>query len=71
MNLKGKNVLVVGLGISGISAARFLHKKGAVVTVNDLKNEEQLSDVLESLKGVYNKAILGVSPEKCFKGIED
>lgn len=70
MNLKGKNVLVVGLGISGISAARFLHKKGAVVTVNDLKNEEQLSDVLESLKGVYNKAILGVSPEKCFKGID-
>lgn len=34
---RGKNVLVVGLGKSGINAAYLLHKLGAQVTINDKK----------------------------------
>ena len=34
MELKGKKVLVVGLGKSGLAAALFLRHKGAQVTVS-------------------------------------
>lgn len=43
---QGKNVLVVGLGKSGINAAYLLKKLGASVTINDrkkLEDEEQLA----------------------------
>jgi UDP-N-acetylmuramoylalanine--D-glutamate ligase len=37
MELKNKRVLVVGLGKSGIAAARFLKARGAQVTVSDVR----------------------------------
>ena len=37
MELKNKRVLVVGLGKSGLAAARFLKKRGARVTVSDAR----------------------------------
>lgn len=37
MDLKNKRVLVVGLGKSGIAAARFLKARGAQVTVSDIR----------------------------------
>jgi UDP-N-acetylmuramoylalanine--D-glutamate ligase len=37
MELKNKRVLVVGLGKSGIAAARFLKARGAQVTVSDIR----------------------------------
>ena len=36
MELKGKKVLVVGLGKSGLAAALFLRRRGAQVTVSDI-----------------------------------
>jgi UDP-N-acetylmuramoylalanine--D-glutamate ligase len=39
MELKGKKVLVVGFGTTGIATTRFLIKKGAVVTITDLRRE--------------------------------
>ncbi|MBI5589588.1 MAG: UDP-N-acetylmuramoyl-L-alanine--D-glutamate ligase [Deltaproteobacteria bacterium] len=48
MDLNRKNVLVVGLGMTGLATARFLHHRGAVVTVTDMAAEENLvSSVLE------------------------
>ena len=48
MNLNRKNVLVVGLGMTGLATARFLHHRGAAVTVTDMVAEEELvSSVLE------------------------
>ncbi|WAM35560.1 UDP-N-acetylmuramoyl-L-alanine--D-glutamate ligase [Caldicellulosiruptor acetigenus] len=41
MDLKGKNVLVVGLGRSGLASARFLKKQGAFVIGFDEKAEDQ------------------------------
>lgn len=35
LNLKGKNVLVYGMGISGQSSAKLLHDKGACVSIFD------------------------------------
>ena len=42
MDLNHKNILIVGLGISGIAAARFAQKKGASVTVTDMADEKKL-----------------------------
>jgi UDP-N-acetylmuramoylalanine--D-glutamate ligase len=42
MNVKGKRVLVVGLGKSGVASALFLEKRGARVAVSDAKSQEQL-----------------------------
>jgi UDP-N-acetylmuramoylalanine--D-glutamate ligase len=42
MDLNHKNILIVGLGISGIAAARFVKQKGALVTVTDMAGEKEL-----------------------------
>ena len=54
LDVKGKRVLVVGLGKSGVASALFLHEKGARVTVSDAKAEEQLRNEIPKLldKGI-------------------
>jgi UDP-N-acetylmuramoylalanine--D-glutamate ligase len=42
MDLTNKNILIVGLGLSGIAAARFAKQKGAFVTVTDMAGEKEL-----------------------------
>ena len=49
MELKGKRVLVVGLGKSGISAALYLRKLGARVTVSDSRTGEALAKEIPAL----------------------
>ncbi|MDN5313106.1 MAG: UDP-N-acetylmuramoylalanine--D-glutamate ligase [Thermoanaerobacteraceae bacterium] len=51
MDVRGKNVLIIGLARSGIAAAIELKKMGAKVTGNDAKPREDLKDIglLESL----------------------
>lgn len=43
LNLKGKKVLVYGLGISGQAACKLLHDNGACVSIYD--NEERFSNI--------------------------
>lgn len=43
MDLAHKNILIVGLGMSGIAAARFAKNKGASVTVTDIAGEKELA----------------------------
>jgi UDP-N-acetylmuramoylalanine--D-glutamate ligase len=66
MDLKGKRVLVVGLGKSGLAAARFLSQKGAHVTVNDQKPESELKEALDELKDLNLEQVLGSHPEEIF-----
>jgi UDP-N-acetylmuramoylalanine--D-glutamate ligase len=49
MELKGKKVLVVGLGKSGLSAALFLRKLGAQVTVSDMRSAAALAKEIPAL----------------------
>jgi UDP-N-acetylmuramoylalanine--D-glutamate ligase len=49
MELKGKKVLVVGLGKSGFAAALFLRRRGAQVTVSEQRSEQALSEEIPSL----------------------
>jgi UDP-N-acetylmuramoylalanine--D-glutamate ligase len=49
LELKGKKVLVVGLGKSGLAAALFLRRRGAHVTVSDVRSAEALAKDIPAL----------------------
>jgi UDP-N-acetylmuramoylalanine--D-glutamate ligase len=49
MELKNKRVLVVGLGKSGLAAARFLKARGARVTVSDARPATLIAELSELL----------------------
>ena len=49
MELKGKKVLVVGLGKSGLAAALFLRRHGAQVTVSDMRSAAALAKEIPAL----------------------
>ncbi|HEX5234447.1 MAG TPA: UDP-N-acetylmuramoyl-L-alanine--D-glutamate ligase [Silvibacterium sp.] len=49
MELKGKKVLVVGLGKSGLAASLFLRRQGAQVTVSDVRSAEALGRDIPAL----------------------
>ena len=55
-DIKDKKVTVMGLGLNGggEAAVRFFLKKGAFVTVTDMKTEEQLKATIESLNSDSN-----------------
>jgi UDP-N-acetylmuramoylalanine--D-glutamate ligase len=49
IDLNNKKVLVVGLGKSGLAAALFLRRRGALVTVSDVRSAEQLAKEIPAL----------------------
>jgi UDP-N-acetylmuramoylalanine--D-glutamate ligase len=49
LDIKGKKVLVVGLGKSGLAAALFLRRRGAQVTVSDVRSAEALAKEIPAL----------------------
>ncbi len=63
MDLKARNVLVVGLAVSGIPVVQALHRLGARITVNDLKNKEALKDCWDVLDPMVSTWILGAHPD--------
>ena len=44
MNLKNKNILLVGLAKTGVSTIKLLNKLEANIIVNDIKDKEKLKD---------------------------
>lgn len=52
MDLKDKRVLVVGLGISGISTIKALDRLGISLEVMDKKPREELNDILRNLSNI-------------------
>ena len=64
MNLKNKNILLVGLAKTGISTIKHLNKLGAKVVVNDIKDKNKLKGILDELSDLNNvEYILGYHPE--------
>ncbi len=66
MNLKGKKVLVVGCGITGISVAKFLAKERADVTLTDKQSRIDLRQQLTPLEKLNIKYDLGTYVTKRF-----
>lgn len=52
MRLKDKSVLVIGMGISGLSTIKFLYSRGSKVSVFDKKTDNELSGILANLKSM-------------------
>ena len=50
MELAEKNIIVVGLGKTGMALARFLKKRGAAVVVTDIAAEEDLGPQVQELR---------------------
>ncbi|CAK7072312.1 UDP-N-acetylmuramoyl-L-alanine--D-glutamate ligase [Tissierella carlieri] len=53
MYLKNKRVLVLGLGVSGLSTVKALHRLGANIVVSDSKTKEELKDFFDNTKDIY------------------
>ena len=71
MELKGKKVIVIGLGKSGESAVRLLLKEGADVLVLEKKKESELKPrVLEEIKGLGAEVITGSQSPEFVKGAD-
>ncbi|HEV7236775.1 MAG TPA: hypothetical protein VGN15_11370, partial [Ktedonobacteraceae bacterium] len=61
MDLRGKRVLVMGLGLqgSGMAAARYAAQQGALVRVTDMKTSTILAPSIQALAGLPIEFILG------------
>jgi UDP-N-acetylmuramoylalanine--D-glutamate ligase len=68
MRLAGRRALVVGVGKSGVAAARLLATHGAFVAIADDKDEASLADRLHGLAGVPQERFLGGLREEAFRG---
>ncbi len=68
MDLRGKRVLVMGLGLqgSGMAAARYAAEQGATVRVTDMKPPEILAPSVQALAGLPIEFILGRHREEDF-----
>jgi UDP-N-acetylmuramoylalanine--D-glutamate ligase len=67
---KGKKVLVVGFGISGVAVAKYMTKQGAKVTVADSRQKHELQEhvnVCEDLKLEYE---FGKHNNKTFHSVD-
>jgi len=67
MDLKQKNVLVIGLGMTGLATAQFLHHRGAVVTVTDMASEKDLSASVLKLHQLGIRTELGGHRRESFE----
>lgn len=59
MELNRKNVLVVGLGMTGLATARFLQNRGAQVVVTDMASEKALEASVQELHRLGIRTELG------------
>jgi UDP-N-acetylmuramoylalanine--D-glutamate ligase len=66
MQIEGKQFLVVGLGRSGLSAARFLKKRGGDVTITDSCPEKDLGPTARSAREEGFRLELGSHREASF-----
>ncbi|HZT70582.1 MAG TPA: UDP-N-acetylmuramoyl-L-alanine--D-glutamate ligase [Terriglobia bacterium] len=66
MEVRGKNVLVVGLGRSGMAAAHWLSEHGAFVTVTDMRSPSVFSKEIPELLRCKIGLELGLHQESTF-----
>ena len=66
MNYAGKNVLVIGMARTGLATAEYLIKRGAHVTLNDMKPETACADEIARAGAIGAEAVVGGHPEEIF-----
>lgn len=70
MDLRNKHILVVGLGRSGISVAKFLVSQGCTVTAADNRGEDMFGDVLPEIKSLGINIELGPHNDEIFENCD-
>lgn len=70
MNLAGKKALVVGLGKSGVAAARFLQRRGAAVTATDSAAIDRLDPEVDRLRQSGVALELGAHRRQTFESAD-
>ncbi len=70
MDLKNKNVLVIGAGISGFAAAKVAKKFGAKVTLSDAKQESEIKFDFSELRNLKINLSFGSQNETLLEGID-
>jgi UDP-N-acetylmuramoylalanine--D-glutamate ligase len=70
--IHGRRVTVMGLGVNGggLATARFFARRGAVVTVTDLRGPEALAPSIAALEGLPVRLVLGRHDEADFAGAD-
>ena len=68
MELRGKRVLVMGLGLqgSGMASARYAAQQGALVRVTDMKSAQVLEPSVRALSGLPIEFVLGQHRDEDF-----
>lgn len=69
MELSGRKVLVVGLGVSGAAAARIAKRLGAQVVVSDAKEEAARGAAAEALRAAGIEVVCGPQEEALLSGV--
>ncbi|NLJ78243.1 MAG: UDP-N-acetylmuramoyl-L-alanine--D-glutamate ligase [Tissierellia bacterium] len=59
MNLNDKNILVLGLGVSGVSTTRALDNLGANIFISDAKEENDLEEYIGQIEDIDADLYLG------------
>jgi UDP-N-acetylmuramoylalanine--D-glutamate ligase len=67
---KGKKVLIVGCGSSGVASAKFLVKQGARVMITDMKQRTELAEPLKDLGDLKVEFEFGGHTERSFMGAD-
>lgn len=70
MDWARQNVLVVGLGASGVAAAELLLRRGASVVCNDVRDREALGETATRLEKAGAELSLGGHPEELFTSVD-
>ncbi len=63
---KGKKVLVVGFGVSGVAVAKYMVRQGAKVTIVDAKQKAELNDSVSACEGLKVEYEFGKHNPKTF-----
>src|SRR5438445_266651 len=67
---KGKKVLIVGFGLSGVASAKFFARQGANVVVTDMKQKTELNDSVKECADLKIEYDLGKHTPKYFHEAE-
>ncbi len=67
---KGKKVLIVGFGLSGVAVAKYMAKQGAKITVTDTKQKNELLDSINACGDLKIEWELGKHNNKTFHAAE-
>jgi UDP-N-acetylmuramoylalanine--D-glutamate ligase len=67
MTLTNQKILIVGLGVTGVALARFFKKRGAMITVTDIANQNGPNQNIELLRAMDIGMELGCHKTETFE----